>query len=129
MDGSDTIAPTGTGDPRRDEMIVRRGFWRKLRRNLHRLPFLRHVLAAWYCAVDPATPATAKAVLMGALAYFVIPADLIPDWLAGFGFVDDAAAVMAALRILDAHVRPGHYEKADATLVAEVGVAGHRAAG
>ncbi|NYZ15334.1 DUF1232 domain-containing protein [Azospirillum sp. RWY-5-1] len=100
----------------RDETLVRRRFWDKLRANVKRLPFLEHALAAWYCAIDPATPATAKAVLMGALAYFIMPADLVPDWLLVVGFTDDAAVVMAAIQAVRANLRPEHYDRARAAL-------------
>ena len=63
-------------DPRklaRDERRVNRGFWRKLRRVLGRIPFGEDLLAAYYCATDGETPSWVKAVLMGAVAYFVLP--------------------------------------------------------
>jgi uncharacterized membrane protein YkvA (DUF1232 family) len=36
--------------------------------------------------------------MAGAVVYFVMPADLIPDLLLGIGFVDDAAVVSAVVR-------------------------------
>jgi uncharacterized membrane protein YkvA (DUF1232 family) len=102
-----------------DETLVRRRFWDKLRANLKRLPFLEHALAAWYCAIDPATPVAAKAVLWGALAYFIMPADLVPDWLLAVGFTDDAAAIMAALQAVRANLRPEHYDRARTALAEE----------
>ena len=39
------------------------------------------MLAAHYCAFDRNTPFSVKAVLLGALAYFVVPDDFIPDML------------------------------------------------
>ena len=80
-------------DPRRyarDSAKVARGFWRKVRRNLGRVPFVEEAVAAYICATDSNTPLAVKAVLMGALAYFVVPADCIPDFIAGFGYTDDA---------------------------------------
>ena len=65
---------------------VERGFWPKLVRVAARIPFAAELLSAYYCTKDPATPGFAKATLMAALAYFVLPADLIPDILAGIGF-------------------------------------------
>lgn len=111
--------PFNVSKAARDETLVRRRFWDKLRANVKRLPFLEHALAAWYCAIDPATPATAKAVLMGALAYFIMPADLVPDWFLAVGFADDAAAIMAALQAVRANLRPEHYDRARATLQEE----------
>ena len=50
------------------------------------------------------TPWQAKLVLCAALLYLVSPLDLIPDWLLGFGIVDDLGVVTLlvwlALRIL-----------------------------
>src|SRR3546814_14721632 len=96
---------TGTGlvpyDPdkyRRDEARVDGGFWAKLRRHGRRVPFLGDAVAAYYCARDPRTPLRVKATLMAALAYFVMPADMVPDLIAGLGFTHDAAVLPAAIR-------------------------------
>jgi uncharacterized membrane protein YkvA (DUF1232 family) len=62
-----------------DEAEVRRGFWRKLRRLAARLPFAEDLITAHYCAFDRQTPLHVKAALIGALAYFVLPVDVIPD--------------------------------------------------
>ncbi len=91
-----------------DEVVVRRGLWSKVRRLIGRVPFLDSLLAAYYCAVDPRTPAYVKAVLMGALAYFVVPSDLIPDFIAGLGFIDDGAVLSAALAAVRGHITPAH---------------------
>ncbi len=58
-----------------DEAEVRRGFWRKLRGLAARLPFAEDLIAAHYCAFDRQTPLHVKGVLVGALAYFVLPAE------------------------------------------------------
>lgn len=91
-----------------DERVVRTGFWRKVRSTLGRVPFTEDIVASWYCAVDPRTPAWVRAMLMGALAYFVTPADLIPDFVVGLGYTDDAAVLMAALSAVRQHLRPEH---------------------
>ena len=83
----------------RDEETVRRGFWRKLKRFAARLPFAEDLLAAYYCAFDRDTPFQVKAALLGALAYFVLPFDAIPDMLPLLGFADDAAILATALRL------------------------------
>jgi len=41
---------------------------------------------AFYCATDSATPLPIRATLMGALAYFILPFDAIPDILLGLGY-------------------------------------------
>jgi uncharacterized membrane protein YkvA (DUF1232 family) len=95
-----------------NEVRVRTGFWPKLRKTVSRVPFARELLAVYYCARDPETPAAAKGIMLGALAYFVLPTDAIPDFLAGVGFTDDAAVVAAVLSMLGANLKPRHRDKA-----------------
>lgn len=99
-----------------DQKTVEAGFWKKLRRVASKLPFLDELLAAYYCAIDPATPLRVKAVLFGALAYFVMPVDLIPDFIAWFGFTDDAAVLYAAIRSVAGSIKPEHRDQARASL-------------
>lgn len=96
----------------RDEARVRAGFWDKVRGLVGRLSFVEDAVAAYYCARDPATPFKAKAIAMGALAYFVLPADAVPDILVAFGFIDDAAVLAYAYRQIQQHVQPTHRELA-----------------
>lgn len=100
----------------RDERRVARGFWRKLRRVLGRIPFADDLLAAYFCATDKATPTWVKATLMGAVAYFVMPADLLPDFIAVLGFADDASVLMTALSAVGGHIRDPHRARAKAKL-------------
>jgi uncharacterized membrane protein YkvA (DUF1232 family) len=95
-----------------DEQTLRQRFWRKLRTLALRLPFAEDLLAAYYCAFDRQTPAHVKATLVGAVAYFVLPADLIPDVLPVIGYTDDAAMLAAAIRLVAAHITPDHREAA-----------------
>ena len=92
----------------RDEETVRRGFWRKAKRVGARLPFAEDLLAAYYCAFDRDTPLQVKAALIGALAYFVLPFDAVPDMLPMLGFADDAAILATALRMVAGHMKPEH---------------------
>jgi uncharacterized membrane protein YkvA (DUF1232 family) len=95
-----------------DERVVEDGIWRKVRETLGRIRFTEDVVAAYYCAIDRATPLTVKAILMGALAYFIMPADVIPDFIAGLGYTDDAAVLIAAIKAIRDHLRPEHRDKA-----------------
>lgn len=101
---------------RRDESIVRDGFWKKLRRFAARLPFAEDMLTAYYCAFDSQTPMRVRAVLFGALAYFVLPFDIIPDMLPALGFTDDAAVLATAVKLVMDHVRPEHRDAAKRAL-------------
>ena len=87
---------------------MQRDFWRKAARVAARLPFAEDLLAAYYCAFDRATPMHVKAALLGALAYFVLPFDFVPDILPFLGFADDAAILLTTLRMVSGHLRPEH---------------------
>ncbi len=100
----------------RDEALVGRSFWDKVRATLGKIPFTEDVVAAYYCAVDGATPTYVKAMLMGALAYFIIPADVIPDFIAGLGFTDDASVLAATLAAISQYLKPEHRDRARAFL-------------
>jgi uncharacterized membrane protein YkvA (DUF1232 family) len=91
-------------------------FWSKVRRTAGKVPFVDQVVAVWFCARDPATPVRVKAILLGALAYFVLPFDAVPDVLAGLGYGDDLAVLVAALRAVGPHVTDAHRAKARETL-------------
>jgi len=93
---------------RRNERRVERGFWHKLRRFAGRVPFADDLAAAYFAARDPKTPTRVRAVLLAALAYFVMPADMIPDMVLGLGFTDDAAVLTATLSYLSGAVRHRH---------------------
>ena len=56
---------------------------------------------------SPMTPVKDKAIIVLPLAYFILPADLIPDIFAaagGIGYVDDGAAIMASLNALSSSI-------------------------
>lgn len=123
-----TISPPGSsqslGDPlneeqtqlpavlARNEQAVQEGFWKKMVRYAGRIPFAEEAAAAWFCARDPKTPMRVKATILAALAYFVLPADIIPDIIAGFGFTDDATVLTAALGLVSSHIKMRHRQAA-----------------
>ncbi len=100
----------------RDEDGVRRDFWAKLKRVGRRIPFAEDILAAYYCTLDPATPSRVRFVLLGAIAYFVMPVDAIADFLPVLGFADDAALLAAALSQVAGAIKDEHREKARTAL-------------
>ncbi|MFZ1150437.1 MAG: YkvA family protein [Xanthobacteraceae bacterium] len=95
-----------------DESSLRRMFWRKLKREVASVPFLEEVLTAHYCAFDRNTPVHVKAVLVGAIVYFVMPDDLIPDSIPIIGYADDAAVFGIAIKMMSSHIKPEHREAA-----------------
>lgn len=99
------------GDPaqqRHDEKRVRTGFWQKIRKNAGRIPFSEDVVTAYYCALDPKTPTRVRGILLAALAYFIMPIDTIPDFLAGLGLTDDLSVLTVAISTIQMHIRDEH---------------------
>ena len=90
------------------ERKVRRDFWAKLKRFAGKVPFVEELVAAYYCALDPATPMRVRGMLLAAIAYFILPIDLIPDMIAGLGFADDMALITAVVGLVAAHITPTH---------------------
>jgi uncharacterized membrane protein YkvA (DUF1232 family) len=102
--------------PTSNEAAIARDFWPKLKRSLARIPFAEDVLAAFYCAFDPLTPIKVKGILLGALAYFIMPIDVIPDVLLGLGFTDDMAVLYTAISMIRSHMTQAHRDRAKDTL-------------
>jgi uncharacterized membrane protein YkvA (DUF1232 family) len=110
------LEPGSERDQRRREKRVRERFWETLRRAMRHIPFAEDVVAAYYCALDPQTPFRVRGILLAALAYFVLPFDAIPDFLAGIGFTDDVAVLMTAFAAVRSHITPAHRAAAHAAL-------------
>ena len=117
--------PKGPLDPERalvphvmrlNERRVARGFWPKMRQVAAAVPFASEALAVWYCARDEETPVAAKGMMFAALAYFVMPIDAIPDFVAGIGYTDDAAVFMAMLALVGKNLKPRHRAAAKAAV-------------
>jgi uncharacterized membrane protein YkvA (DUF1232 family) len=105
-----------------DRESVRRRFWIKLKQVIAKLPFAEDLLAAYYCAFDKQTPRHVQAALLGAIAYFILPFDFVPDMLPVLGFTDDAAILATAIRMVAGHITQEHRDTARAALEREVDV-------
>lgn len=116
LDRTATFDDASFAGAARDEETLRRRFWVKVRRFGAKLPFVEDLLAAYYCAFDRDTPLQVKAALVGALAYFVLPFDAIPDMLPVIGFTDDAAVLATAIRLVATHITPAHRAAARAVV-------------
>ncbi|EJX1243586.1 DUF1232 domain-containing protein [Vibrio alginolyticus] len=73
-------------------------FWRKMKASVKKAGEEIAVMGikSWLAMTDSNTSVRHKAILGGALAYFVLPTDMVPDVLAGVGFTDDMAALTLA---------------------------------
>lgn len=91
-----------------DEGYVRENFGEKLRRVGRRIPFAEDAVTAFYCLTDDTTPRRVRVILGSALAYFIVPTDLVPDFIAVLGFTDDATVLALAFRSVSGHIRDDH---------------------
>ena len=101
------------------EKTVRQKFLPAFRKAVRHIPFARDLVAAFYCALDPQTPLRVRGILLAALAYFIMPFDVIPDFFAVIGYTDDVAVLAAAFAMVSGNIRPQHYEAADRALADE----------
>lgn len=103
-----------TSEANEPEAYDEKKFWRVVRKHAARWgrALLVRILTLYYCMTDPATPTRSKAIIAGALAYTVFPADLIPDILPAVGWTDDAAIIAwAGVEVLGS-IKDEHRERA-----------------
>ena len=100
----------------RNERIVRKKFWVTLLHRAGKIPFAEELGAAYFCVLEPKTPSGVKALLLAALAYFVLPFDIIPALFIALGLAGDAAIVVGTVRMVSRHIKPQHYKQARAAL-------------
>ena len=91
---------------------IRAKFWPTVKKALRTIPFMDEVVAAYFAMLDPQTPVRARLILIGALAYFVLPFDLVPDIIFGIGFLDDASILAAAIASVRSSITDDHREAA-----------------
>lgn len=84
------------------------GFWNKVRKVAGKAgaKVIYVALILYYELTDPAVSPKEKAIIIGALGYFILPLDLIPDAIPVLGFSDDLAALMAAYGYVKGHLTP-----------------------
>lgn len=110
------LAPVDEAENASREKKVRANFWPVFRKALRQLPYGQEVAASYYCAMDMQTPHRVRMTLLAALAYFIMPLDLIPDFLAVAGFTDDMAVLGAVLATMRSHITPAHRLAAERAL-------------
>ncbi len=110
------LTPAEADKLKKDRTPVERDFWQKLKATCRKIPFIDDLTAVYYCAMDPRTPLQVKAILFGALAYFIVPFDVLPDFMPLLGFGDDAAVLYAAVRSVLPHIKQEHRDRAKEAL-------------
>lgn len=90
-------------------------FWSKVK-NFAKLAgkeVIRPALLLYYTLKSKNTPTRAKAIIMGALGYFILPIDLIADFIPVMGLLDDAAALSAAVATVGKYITDDISSQAD----------------
>ena len=98
-------------------------FWNKVKKIASRagVKTVYYALVLYYTLADPSTPAKYKGVITGALGYFILPFDLLPDLLPFAGMADDWAALVAAVAYVTSAITPAIKEKARAKVTSWFG--------
>jgi uncharacterized membrane protein YkvA (DUF1232 family) len=88
-------------------------FWEKVKKygKLAGIVVLERAFTLYYALIDVDTPDWAKVVIIGALGYFIVPLDAIPDIAIPLGYTDDAAVLAGALFTIHAHIKDEHKDK------------------
>ena len=97
-----------------DQSYSEDNFWKKLKN--YAIDAGREVvetaLKLYYAAQSPETPMSAKTGIYAALTYFILPIDLISDFLPGVGYVDDLSLLASTVAAVTAYITPEVEEKA-----------------
>lgn len=93
-------------------------FWEKAKKygRLAGRKVMEPAIIMYYCLKDNDTPIKIKVIIIGALGYFILPTDAIPDLSPVIGFSDDLGALLTAYEMAKAYTKPEHIEKAEAQL-------------
>lgn len=95
---------------------VRKQFWSVISKAAKQLPIIEEIVAGYYCAFDRNTPFKVRLTLIGALAYFVLPLDVVPDFIMGIGFADDVALLTYVLKTVHDNITDTHRLRAKQAL-------------
>ena len=93
-------------------------FWTKVVRVAKRagVKLVYAALLLYYVMKDPLTPQGDRLKIIGALGYFILPLDIIPDWIPVVGYTDDLAVLTWVLYEIAKNVTPQVKENAKAKL-------------
>ena len=86
------------------------GFWSTLKKAGGEV--VEKALVLYYVMKDPETPKSSKVIITAALAYFILPFDIIPDFIPLAGFTDDLAALATVMLKTSSEIKDVHREKA-----------------
>lgn len=94
------------------------GLWEKVKNVAKKagLQVVYLVLVLYYTAIADSTPSAKKGIIYGALGYFILPLDLVPDAIPVVGFSDDLAALLWCVATVASSLTPEIKSQAEAKL-------------
>lgn len=94
------------------------GLWDKVMKvaKVAGIKVIYYALLLFYTAQAPTTTMKQKGIIYGALGYFILPIDLIPDAIPVVGFSDDLAALYFCIKAVAASLTPEIKAQAEARL-------------
>jgi len=93
-------------------------FWKKLKGFAGKagIKVVYIALLLYYMLVDEAVDLKSKMTIVAGLGYFILPFDLIPDFLPIIGFTDDLSVLMITLSIVRGNITDLHRVRARGTM-------------
>lgn len=90
-------------------------FWDKIKTFAKKIGYdtVKQALTLYYCFTDSKTPTKAKAAIVAALGYFILPLDFIVDFIAPIGFLDDIAVLAFTWNYVKGSITDVHRKQAE----------------
>lgn len=80
--------------------------WVKLEKVGKKISFAKDLIALYRYLIDNTVSWHRKTIVAGALIYFIVPIDAIPDLAPLFGYMDDLGVIAATLKFLGSELIP-----------------------
>ncbi len=108
LDDLDELDFGGQNEDDTSEKIeyVESNIWTKLEAVGKKISFAKDIIALVNYMRDPFVSWYRKAIVVGALIYFISPIDTIPDLAPLFGYLDDLGVITAVLKFLGSELIP-----------------------
>ena len=92
------------------EKYIDENLWEKLERVGKKISFAKDIFALVKYMRDSNVSWYRKSIVVGALIYFIVPVDAIPDITPLIGYLDDLGVITAVLKFLGSELIP-YYDK------------------
>ena len=105
-------------DPKYAEEFTEEGFWEKAVDVLKAAgaKTIYWAIQLFYAAQNPNCPMKLKAAVYAALGYFILPLDIVPDFVPVVGFSDDIGAITGALAMVHMYIDNNVIQEAKDTM-------------